>query len=260
MTAHRALPALLAAAAVLCLIAPATARADLGPFPLALARVTGDERPGLLLAQRAIDREWVVPGDSGLVVIRGARSELGALALSAAAPGAGQLYAGRMRGLYFAAAEVAAWISRAVWRDNANDLRREARTLAGSPDDSASAWSFDRFEDATRGDTDHLRALYAADLDAFDQAIADDSRYAAGWASPEARTRFGDLRQRSDRRLSMSRTAEGALWVNHVVAALDALRAARFHNLPLRRGLELKTDGSWRGGHPAFTVAVERRF
>jgi hypothetical protein len=229
-------------------------------YPLALLRVEGGTQPELVIAQRAIEREWPTPGDPGVRVVAGERSELGAMALSAAVPGAGQAYAGSLRGLYFAAAEVAGWVGWMVLRNRGDDLRDEARALVGSPEDSASAWSFDRFEGSGQGDADYLRALYAADLEAFEDAIARDPRYAAGWATAEAQAQFSSLRQGSDRRFSQSRIAEGALWVNHVVAALDALRAARLHNLPLRSGFELKANGGWRGGRPGFVVAVERRF
>ena len=228
--------------------------------PLALARIGGESEPGLLLAQRAIDREWLVPGDSGLTIIPHGRSALGALIFSAAAPGTGQLYAGRLTGLYFLAAEVAGWIGWRTLRSRADDLRDEARGLAGAPDDTTSAWSFGRFEQATQEDAAQLRALYAVDRDAFDEAIGGDPRYAAGWAAPETRAEFSDLRRASDRRLSQSRATESALWVNHVVAALDAVRAARFHNRFLGHGLELKAKGAMHHGRPEMVVSLERRF
>ena len=252
------------AVALGCLSAADVAAAAAVPSPwaspLTLSRLGAGDRPDLVLAQRSIEREWPVAGDSGVLVLQGGRSEIGALAMSAAVPGAGQIYAGQVRGIYFAAAEVVGWIGWALLRRGADDLRGDARALAGTPDDSASAWSFDRLEDATAEDTAYLRALYAADRDAFDQAIAGDPRYAPGWSSAQAREEFSDLRRRSDRKRSHSRAAEGALWVNHVVAAIDALRAARLHNVPIGRGVELKADGGWRRGRPAFTVALERRF
>src|SRR5204862_6960686 len=134
----------------------------------------------LRLAQRAIEREWPVPGDSGMTVMPHGRSELGALIFSAAAPGSGQLYAGSWSGLYYAAAEVAGWVGWTVLHHKADDLRAEARGFAGAPDDSASAWSFARYERATDQDASTLRALYTVDRDAFDEAIAGNPRYAAG--------------------------------------------------------------------------------
>jgi hypothetical protein len=228
--------------------------------PLSLARVEGGDVPRLL-AQRAIEREWPAPGDSGVPMIPHGRSALGALIFSAAVPGSGQVYAGRTwSGLSYAAAEVAGWFTWRALRRRADDLRDDARGFAGSPNDTTSAWSFVRWEQATEGDDASLRALYSNDRDAFDQAIASDPRYAAGWAAPADRARFSDLRRQSDRRLSQSRGAEGVLWLNHVVSALDALRATRIHNAGLGHGLELKAKGGWRRGRPEMVLALQRRF
>ncbi|TMQ72440.1 MAG: hypothetical protein E6K80_02760 [Candidatus Eisenbacteria bacterium] len=227
--------------------------------PLALMRVEGVQ-PGLRLAQRAIEREWPAPGDSGLPILPHGRSVLGAMIFSAAVPGSGQLYAGSRSGLYYAAAEVAGWLGWRTLHHRADDLRGQARALAGSPDDTSSAWSFARYEKASGEDAATLRQLYAVDRDAFDQEIAADPRYASGWEADQERAAFSDLRRASDRRLSQSRATEGGLWINHVVAALGALRAARVHNQALGHGLELKAKGGWRDGRPEMVVTLQRRF
>lgn len=228
--------------------------------PLALARVWGGTGGGPVLAQRAIEREWPVRGDSGYVWFEGRRSETAALALSAALPGTGQLYAGKKRGFYFVAAEVLGWLGWGLLREQSRDLRRDARALAGSPEDSASAWSFERWEEQTREDAEELRRLYAADREAFEQGIAGDARYAPGWSSSDAQGRYRALRERSDRRLAQARTTEGALWVNHVLAALEAVRAARARNLAIFPGLGLEARGGWAQGGPVVRLALERRF
>jgi hypothetical protein len=227
---------------------------------LGLEQIGGSEKPDLLLAQRAIDREWSVPGDSGHVIVPGEKSELGAMTLSAALPGTGQLYAGESRGFYFAAIEVIGWAGLLFFRHDAGDLRDEARGLAGEPSDSTSHWSFQRYEAQTSEDASYLRSLYAADPEAFDQAIDDDPRYASGWSTTQAHSDFSDLRNQSDRRLTEAHVSASALWMNHVFAAFDAFRAARLHNVPLGLGVGLKADGRWRAGHPAFTLALQRTF
>lgn len=236
------------------------AQASPSVSPLALAHFTGDDRPELVLAQRAIEREWPARGDTGYVWFEDQRSGIAALALSAALPGAGQIYAGERRGFAFAAVEAIGWLGWLLLRRGADDLREDARMLAGSPEDSSSAWSFERWEDTTLEDAAALRALYAADREAFEAAIAQDRRYAAGWSSAEAQARFGDLRRRSDRHLVHARTTEGVLWVNHVLAALDAVRAVKVHNLPLSRGVELKGRAGWARGGPMVRLTLERRF
>jgi hypothetical protein len=50
------------------------------------------------------------------------------------------------------------------------------------------------------------------------------------------------------------------LWFNHLLSALDALHAARLHNLPLQHNLELKLRSSWRAGRPDVLAALVRRF
>jgi hypothetical protein len=228
--------------------------------PLALARVEGDAHPELRLAQRAIEREWPARGDSGVAFIPHGRSPLAAMIFSAAAPGTGQVYAGNWKGLGYAVAEVMGWVTWSALRHRADGLRDDARSFAGSPNDSSSAWSFDRYERSSELDDATLRALYTVDREAFDEAIASDPRYASGWAAPEDRAQFSDLRRRSQRRLSQSRATEGALWVNHVVSALDALRAVRLRNASLGHGLELKAKGGWHDGRPEMVVTLQRRF
>jgi len=50
------------------------------------------------------------------------------------------------------------------------------------------------------------------------------------------------------------------VWLNHAVAAFDALRAARFHNLPLRRQMELQLSGRMRSHGGELRAALVRRF
>lgn len=244
--------------------------------PLGLAQLTearpeigtrvgfGDHRPRLVLAQRAIDREWSVVGDSGVagLHVEGLRSEIGAAAMSASLPGAGQLYAGDRRGYGFAAAELAGWVSYLLLRRSGHVARDDARDVAGVPDDTTSAWSFERWETATGADADGLRALYVADREAFFDAIGSDDRYVAGWSSADARSQFDELRTRSERRLGAARWTTGGLLLNHVVAAIDALRAARLRNLDfqLAGDLNLKARGSWHRGKPGLMLTLERRF
>ena len=231
---------------------------------LAPALVTPGDRPELVLAQRVIDREWGPENDSTAAATRipGWRSEGLAMALSAAAPGAGQLYAGEGSGLWFALAEVAGWTAHVVFRRQADDLRAEAASYAGAPGDTASAWSFGRWQSATQAGPAELARLYAVDREAFYELIGTDARYLAGWRGDAATTResFQDLRGRSDSDLERAHWVGTGLWINHLVAAVDALRAARFHNLPLRRDVELKLRSSWRRNGPQFVAIVERRF
>jgi hypothetical protein len=50
------------------------------------------------------------------------------------------------------------------------------------------------------------------------------------------------------------------LWMNHLISAATALRAARLHNMPLARNLGVRMNGRLRGGRPEMAVAVVRKF
>jgi hypothetical protein len=225
--------------------------------------IQGEERPVLVLAQRAIERSWGPSEDSIYVEhdVPGWRSEGLAMAMSAVLPGAGQAYADETtRGLWFALAEAAGWITRQVYRQRGDELRGDAAVFAGLPQDSASAWSFERFRDVTGSDTSELEALWAGDRDAFFERIATDARYTAGWDGEERRRHFAALREVSDDRLRFARYAGVVLWLNHLSAAVDALRIARAQNLPLAPRLSLKLKTDWRHGRPSVVATVVRRF
>ena len=235
---------------------------------LALALVESGpagQAPVLILAQRVIDRSWGLPeGTPPPAPVSGMLSEGRALALSAVVPGAGQLYGGELSGLWFALAELAGWTSHWVFIRDADRGRDRANAFAGVPADTGSAWSFERWQRAGAGrDPVALEALYAGDRDAFYNLIAREPGYIDGWAGPDpARTRadFQHLRDLSDGSVRRARACEKVIWLNHVVAAFDALRAARIHNLPIRRNLELRIKSSWRSSGPTMTAVIERRF
>jgi hypothetical protein len=229
---------------------------------LAYRRVAPAGVPGGLLAQRVIDRQWGLSDDSVYVVldVPGWKSEPLAASLSLALPGAGQFYSGEHSGWFYAAAEVAGWGGRWWYRRDAHRLEGEAASIAGQPSDASSGWSFERWAAATEGDPSEIATLYAADREAFYDRIASDPRYVSGWGSASERTQFSSLRIRSDMRLSRSRVYSTGLWINHLVAAVNALRAARHHNMPLSRTMGIKVNGGISRRAPQWSVALERRF
>ncbi len=242
-------------------------RASIGPgSPLSLTRLLPGETPRTTLAQRAIVRAWG-PADEPLWAKQrqlGWRSEPLAVALSAVVPGAGQAYVGDGGGMWFAVAEVAGWTAHYLYvRDSDRRLKDAARRL-GNPSDSTSAWSYARWlAAAPEGDISGLEALWAADRSGFYEAVARDPRYFAGWGGSDparARADFQHLRDLSAGALARARHTEVALWLNHLLAAVDALRAARDHNLPIRRNLDLQVRSSWRGHAPVLSAALLRRF
>jgi hypothetical protein len=235
---------------------PVLTRTDAAPA------VASDPNPRLMLAQRSIDREWTTRADS-LVdpnYLRGGKSEPGALGMSLLVPGAGQLYVGERSGLLYLAAEVAGIAGVLFLNQKADDYNAEAARIAGTPVDSASGFSSKRWAAATGGDPTDLDALYAADPHAYYNVIGDNPTYSAGWASSSDQQQFVDQREMADNRLHRAHALTSALWVNHLVSAADALRAARIYNLPLRDNLRLKGNVNWRHGSPNVRLALTESF
>lgn len=274
MNAHRApgptatggvAAALRLACAIACALGGTAACARAGALQgslLALPTLGPDATPRLVVAQRAITRSWGPSEDSVYteLSIPNWRSEGLAISLSAAIPGAGQLYAGEGSGLWFALAEIAGWTARLVYSRKGDDSRDEAAALAGVPSDTSAAWSLARWQERTEGDPAEIATLYAYDRDSYWSRIASDPAYAEGWRSSADQAGFRSVRNRSQKHYHRANLAGAGLWANHVVAALDALRAARIHNLPLRENLRVKLRSNWRRGGPAVSAAIERRF
>lgn len=221
----------------------------------------GDE----LLAQRAITREWGPSEDTTYVVVEvhDYRSEGWAMLFSAAVPGTGEFYVGEASGWLFLAAEAAGWTSRALFRKDGRDRRDEAQRYAGPPGAPSSNWSFSRWNAATHGDTLALQQLYAGDREAFYHLIGFDPRYKDGWVSAPfdaVRDFYQVTEKKYQRAYKRARYATGGIILVHIVSALDALRAAREHNLPLDRNLRLKLRGSIDQDGGSMAVALERRF
>jgi hypothetical protein len=252
---------LLAAGAVL---GAGTAGAVIRGSALALPLVMDHGRPQFSLAQRAIDRSWGLSEDSSYseVDVPEWRSEGLAAGFSAVVPGTGQLYAGEGSGVWFALAEVAGWTANRIFLHKAQVERDRSARFAGDPADTASAWSFTRFRQATGSDAAELEAIWAQDRQAFYEMIARDPAYLAGWKgqSEAARSTFFGIRDLSRTYYNRASSAGCALWLNHLFAALDALRAARLQNVVLQHNLELKLRSSWNGGRAGVMAALVRRF
>ena len=220
---------------------------------------------GQWLAQRVIDREWGLSEDSvyAEVEVPGWKSEGVALAISAGGPGTGQLYAGSGSGWAFLLAEALGWAGRAFVKNEASNAAEEAQAFVGNPYDSTGGWTFDRYVRESGGDTERLEQLWMFDRDAFYQTLRNDPQYQTGFAGqfPEESYRaFRDLRAKRDDNLRRAHLAESLLWVNHIVAAIDAVRAVRAHNLPLRNEYQLQLGQRMREGNREWRATVVRRF
>ncbi len=259
---------LAAGCAVACVCAllgaPGAARGDtLAGSRLALRAAT-TEADGWL-AQRVIDREWGLSEDSTYhsVDVPGWKSEGGALAMSAILPGAGHFYVGERSGWAYLLIETAGWVERSLAKRDAGRRDDEAQAFVGNPYDSTAGWSLQRFEQAGGGDVTYLERLWAGDRESYYRLLATDPGFVGGFSGSNPsneQVRFNGLRADRDSKLRFSRHMEMLLWLNHVVSAIDALRAARIHNLPLRQQYQLRVSQKLRHGRPEFRAALVRRF
>ena len=230
--------------------------------PLAMTLVEDEREPTLILAQRTITRDWGTSEESTYVEVSVPdwKSEGWALALSGAVPGSGQAYLHSNSAVLFALIEVGGWAARAYFGNRDDQLRRDASAFRGNPEDSASVWSFTRWERNTGGDAGAIRALYQQDPGDFDVRIAHDPTYAAGWESVPPRDQFTNYLDQADGMLQRRKYATTGLWFNHLASALDALRAARIHNFPLRQNLRLEVKTGWRPGATGVQATLVRKF
>jgi hypothetical protein len=221
--------------------------------------------PELWLAQRAIDRDWGMSDDSTYhtIDVKGWKLEGLAMTLSAAVPGTGQLYVGESSGWLFLLAEVVGWTGHYFVHDRAEGLSKDAASYVGDPTDSSSTWSFARYATETGSQATQMETLWQHDRDAFYQALAADTRFSAGFKGPDASATYSTyqgIRQSSQDRFQQVHYLDVALLLNHVVAAFDALRAARAHNLPLQKNIDLKLGGRLNRGQPEVQASLTRRF
>jgi hypothetical protein len=219
----------------------------------------------LWLAQRAIDRDWGQSDDSTyrLVDIPGYKSEGWAMIMSGALPGTGQLYVGESSGWLFLLAEAVGWTGHYLVHDRAQSLSHDAANYVGDPTDSSSTWSFARYASATGGAATQMETLWDHDRDAFYQALATDTKFNAGFKGPDqlaTYVTYQGIRTSSQDRFQQVHYLDVALLLNHVFAAFDALRAARAHNMPLQKNVDLKFGGRLNHGMPEVQASLTRRF
>jgi hypothetical protein len=254
--APRLVAALLAAALALCWAS--CAGAVIRGSSLALPSY-GGPRAQPALEQRSIDRAWGPSEDSlySTVEVPGWKSDGLAAGMSLIAPGSGQAYVGEGSWVWYALVEVAGWTANRVYAHKSETARDNSAALAGDPADTASAWSFERWAEATGQDPARIAAIWASDRQAFYEMIA---REPAGWRSAGNQAEFADLRSDVQDYSKRATRAGVALWFNHLVAAVDALHAARNHNVMLQKNLQLKLRTSWQHGQPALVARLVRSF
>jgi hypothetical protein len=256
---------LVCAASVAC----ADERSDAPPMHgslLAYPLLSAGGQPDLVLAQRTIQRSWGRSEDSTYreVDVPGWKSEGGAFAMSLAIPGTGQLYVGERRGYAFLLVEALSLYQVYHLSHTADQLDQKARGYAGNPSDSTSRWAFDTWAKRSGQDPASLEALYAADPSLFYYEIGHSASLQPGWGDYSSgdmmSPQFNSQRDDAEARRKYQKDFIALLWVNHLVAAFDALRAARIVNMPLQRNLELHMKAGWQRSSPTLSAVLERKF
>ncbi len=253
--------ALLALGVLLPASAGAVERPRFGDPP---ASFTGDASQWL--AQRTIEREWGPSEDSTyhVVEVPGWKSEGWALGLSGAVPGAGHLYLGETSGWVFLLGEAAGWFGFWYERHDAQRQWDKLARFAGDPNDPNSVFSFARYAAETGNDPAALRTLWNGDRNAYYRAIHDDPTWLAGYgtSNPQgAMASYSNILAAHDESRGRERLVQTLLFFNHVYAAVDAWRAARAHNAPLRQEYHLELgEQRVRGGDTQWRAALVRRF
>lgn len=244
------------------------ARADisgLAPAPFGGLLRSDAASTGGLLAQRTIDREWGPADDSTYheVDVPGWKSEGWAMALSGVVPGAGHLYLGENGGWAFALGEATLWLGHWYEKRAARRDWTHLEEFVGDPNDSGSTFSFERYAAVTSHDPAALRQLWNGDRGAFYRELNSNPAYIDGFTTANAQdlqVHVHDLLDAHDSSLRRQWIFDAAVWANHLLAALDALRAARMHNAPLREQYHLELGQGWRNGEREMHAALVRRF
>jgi hypothetical protein len=157
-------------------------------------------------------------------------------------PGAGETYAeGLDAGKYPLIAEGALWLTYGSMRYYGNWLRSDARSFAVAHAGVASTTMDDQF---------YVNVSNFSDTYAYnDKKLRDRSSdllytspvYAWSWDTDANRQQFRDQRVSSERVFNNSRFVIGAMLVNRIISAINAVRFTRRFNRSLESGL-----GAWR--------------
>jgi hypothetical protein len=209
------------------------------------------------------DWDWVdqgghaAPGDE--------KSLVRAVAWSALLPGLGERYVGRTgRAKFFHVTEGLIWSTFAYYRiqggiredthiEFANLQAGAATEQDGDYYEHIGFWlSLDEWYDIVRRDA---RLRFPDDPAAREQFFEENKRYEEGqgwaWKDDATRTRYRQLRSRTERSYRNARLAAGAAIFNRLASMIDALALARGHNHDVRESDSARLE--WRVG-PQMTV------
>ncbi|MBD3333956.1 MAG: hypothetical protein GF355_00390 [Candidatus Eisenbacteria bacterium] len=214
-----------------------------------------------LFAQRALDEddesERRPPPETEVVEAPRRPSPALALLFSAAAPGTGQLYAGKRRGLIYMALEAAALFAHFSFKADSKDREDEYRGFADAQ------WDTLRYRDAAgepgcewSADADSIIAASRRGRSDLFYDLISRGDYACGWRESWQLEHYREVRDVTDDLEGKANTALTFLFLNHVISAVDAFRAARSMQMSVAPKTEVRMDVKGSIGDPMAVVRI----
>lgn len=157
-------------------------------------------------------------------------------------PGMGELYAGSFEsGKYYLLADGGLWLTYAGFQLHGTWLRKDARSFARQHAGADASHKDEQFE-VNIGNFRSVADYNEVKLRnrQYDLLYDPNSNFRWSWDNDANRTKYRDLRIRSDEVLQNSKFVIGALVINRLISAFNAGRAAALHNQ------ESRVDASWR--------------
>ena len=181
-------------------------------------------------------------------------------------PGMGELYVGTFSsGRYFLVAEGVLWLSYAAFTVHGNSLRDDSRAFAISAAGIQPTGKDDQFyvdigNFMTTEDYNDKKLRDREPEKLYDRSQG----FGWNWVSESARTTYKDERLSSETVYNNRKFIVGAIVINHVASAVNALRSAISHNKALGQALgdlTFRADvlGGW-GRPEGIVVSVSRSF
>jgi hypothetical protein len=218
-----------------------------------------------LFAQRVIEEEEKEKEKKQKKEEQVLKSPPKAFMMSVLVPGTGELYAGKKRGFVFIGLEVAAWAAYYFYHDSGKDKEAEFERFAdlhystsklADPDDCNDATAAARLDSLRQVDPQH----YYEDLGKYDKFICgwtdvvltpDSTYYSAN------RMTYRSMRSKSNDLLRTARYFTMIALLNHVVSAIDAVKAVRGYNEALTKKTGLRLEYQVASNHARIGVAYK---
>jgi len=209
---------------------------------------SGELRYHMLLKESGPDTtQPVLPGNNESLQLK--KPGVGIL-LSAAIPGAGQVYTGHWkRGLIYFGVEVAMWITYFSQKDKGEDLKTVFRAYADTHWSTADYHTW-LLQNPTFKDTTH--SLPDTKTQQYYEMIGKYNQFRAGWDDWEEgdpaltpnRDHYETMRDKSNKYLIRASYVTMIAFANHVISAFDAAFTIRKLNRKIEGKMQVRMSGN----------------